>query len=579
VADLRTLLELRQAYPLSWSSDGSWLLVASDLSGTRQLYRLSVNGGDLEQLTSIAEPVEGQLLPDDRLLHEIDEGGNERTQLYLDGEPLVVDPRYIHRSPHVSRDGTLLAYATNRRNGLDFDVVVRWLESGEERSFELGGLCSSGAISPDGRWVVAGQAGDLSGDSNLFLLGIDSGEVVHVTPHEGQAEYLDPVWLGDSSGFLCATNDGRDTFAISRYTIGGGWEAVVESEWDLECFGDEGGRRLLVVANEDGYSRIDGLPLPADGVAEHFVFSPDGTQIAFGFSTTTEPHQVWIHDFGTGKTLKLTDLGSVDDGIEPELHRVESFDSESIPVFLFLPEGDGPFPVVVTVHGGPESQWQPWYSSGFGALTQYLVGCGYAVAAPNVRGSTGYGKRFEHLDDVEKRLDSVEDLASLHSWLSARPEIDGSRAVVYGRSYGGYMVLAALAFQPELWAAGIEFVGISNLRTFLENTSVWRRAAREREYGPLSDPELLERLSPWSRLDAIKAPLFIEHGRNDPRVPVSESEAIHEELVRRGVRCELVIYEDEGHMVEKLTNRVDVFERATAFLDEVLEPAEVAPIR
>jgi len=201
------------------------------------------------------------------------------------------------------------------------------------------------------------------------------------------------------------------------------------------------------------------------------------------------------------------------------------------------------------------------------------------VVAPNVRGSSGYGKRFEHLDDVEKRLDSVADLASLHAWLAARPEIDGSRAVVYGRSYGGYMVLAALAFQPELWAAGIEFVGISNLRTFLENTSIWRRAAREREYGPLSDPELLERLSPWSRLDAIRAPLFIEHGRNDPRVPVSESEAIHEELVRRGVRCELVIYEDEGHMVEKLANRVDVFERATSFLDEVLERAEVAPIR
>jgi dipeptidyl aminopeptidase/acylaminoacyl peptidase len=357
------------------------------------------------------------------------------------------------------------------------------------------------------------------------------------------------------------------------------WETVHESSWDSSCFGDKEGRHLLVEANEDGYSRIDGLPLPEDGVAEHFVFSPDGTRVAFGFSTTTEPQQVWIHDFGSGGAMKVTDLGSVEDGVDPELHRFESFDGESIPVFLFLPEGDGPFPVVVTVHGGPEGQWRPWYSSGFGALTQYLVARGYAVAAPNVRGSTGYGKRFEHLDDVEKRLDSVADLASLHEWLSATPEIDGSRAVVYGRSYGGYMVLAALAFQPELWAAGIEFVGISNLRTFLENTSVWRRAAREREYGPLSDPELLLSLSPWSRLEEIKAPLFIEHGRNDPRVPVSESEAIHSELVRRGVRCELVIYEDEGHMVEKLTNRVDVFERATDFLDEVLETAQVTPIR
>ena len=579
MGDLRTLLELRQAYPLSWSSDGSWLLVASDLSGTRQLYRLALDGGELEQLTRYDEPVEGQLLLDDRLLLEIDEGGNERTQLYLDGDPLVVDPRYIHHSPHISHDGSLLAYATNRRNGRDFDIVVRQLESGEESTFELGGMCFAGDFSPDGRWAVAGQLGELAGDSNLFLLGTETGEVVHVTSHEGSAEYGDPVWLADSSGFLCATNEGRDTFAISRYALGGGWEVEHESDWDLDCVGDDAGRRVLVVANEDGYSRVDGLSLPGDGVAGHFVFSSDGTRVAFAFSTPIEPNQVWVHDFEAGSARKLTDLGGVEDGVEPELHRVESFDGESIPVFLFLPEGDGPFPVVVTVHGGPEAQWQPWYSSGFGALTQYLVARGYAVAAPNVRGSSGYGKRFEHLDDVEKRLDSVEDLRALHGWLAERPEIDGSRAVVYGRSYGGYMVLAALAFQPELWAAGIEFVGISNLRTFLENTSIWRRAAREREYGPLSDPALLERLSPWSRLDAIKAPLFIEHGRNDPRVPVSESEAIHAELVRRGVRCELVIYEDEGHMVEKLANRVDVFERATSFLDEVLEPAEVAPIR
>jgi dipeptidyl aminopeptidase/acylaminoacyl peptidase len=479
----------------------------------------------------------------------------------------------------VSRDGRFLAYATNRRNGRDFDIVVRELESGEERAFELEGYALVESVSPDGRYVVAVRGNERAGDSDLFLIELETGAVEHVTPHEDAAEYGLTVWLGDSSGFYASTNEGRDTAAIARYTIGGGWEVVRDSEWDLACYGDDAGRRLVVVANEDGYSRSEDLPLPGDGVAEHFVFSPDASRVAFGFSTTTEPQQVWLHDFESGESRKLTDLGRVEDGVEPSLHRFESFDGESIPVFLFVPEGEGPFPVVVTIHGGPEGQWQPWYSGGFGAFTQYLVSRGYAVAAPNVRGSTGYGKRFEHLDDVEKRLDSVADLASLHAWLAARPEIDGSRAVVYGRSYGGYMVLAALAFQPELWAAGIEFVGISNLRTFLENTSEYRRAVREREYGPLSDPELLERLSPWSRLDAIRAPLFIEHGRNDPRVPVSESEAIHAELVRRGVRCELVIYEDEGHMVEKLVNRIDSFERATAFLDEVLGAAEVAPIR
>jgi len=227
VGDLRTLLELRQAYPLSWSRDGTWLLVASDLSGTRQLYRLSLAGGELEQLTSYAEPVEGQLLPDDRLLLEIDEGGNERTQLYLDGEPLVVDPRFIHRFPAVSRDGSLLAYSTNRRNGIDFDIVVRSLESGEERIFELDGLWANGDFSPDSRRLVAIRRGESSGDDDLFLLRVESGEVVHITPHYGAAEYLTPVWSADGSFLYAATNEERDTFAIARYDVAANaWETV-----------------------------------------------------------------------------------------------------------------------------------------------------------------------------------------------------------------------------------------------------------------------------------------------------------------------------------------------------------------
>jgi dipeptidyl aminopeptidase/acylaminoacyl peptidase len=165
----------------------------------------------------------------------------------------------------------------------------------------------------------------------------------------------------------------------------------------------------------------------------------------------------------------------------------------------------------------------------------------------------------------------VRDLASLHAWLSSRPAIDGSRAVVYGRSYGGYMVLAALAFQPSLWAGGIEAVGISSLVTFLQNTSDYRRASREREYGSLAeDADFLLRASPMTHIDAIRAPLFIQHGRNDPRVPVSESEHIHDVLTKRGIECELLIFEDEGHTIEKLGNRIEAFTRMTAFLDRVL---------
>jgi dipeptidyl aminopeptidase/acylaminoacyl peptidase len=589
MANLRALLEMRQASPLQFSDDGVRLLVASNIPGTQQLYELPSRGGELRQLTDFGDPVSGQFLPDGRILLERDEGGNERTQLYLFGEelaPLVVDARFIHGTPHVARGGTVLAYATNRRNGSDFDIVAHELGSGEERTFEIGGYCGVESVSPDGRWIVIERTGERSADNDLFLIDVESGDVVHATPHDEPAEYYAPVWLSDGSGFLLATNEGRDTFAIARHDLAPGTRAVVhESEWDLEPYGDDAGRSVLVVANEDGYSRLElrdpqtldlreRVPLPGRGVVEHPVFSRDGSLLAFSFSSAVEPHDVYLYDLDRDSLQRLTTSpGDVDPAtlVEPTLHRFESFDGESVPVYLFEPEGDGPFPVVVMVHGGPEAQWLPWFAPSFAPLTQHLVSHGYAVAAPNVRGSTGYGKRYAQLDDVEKRLDSVRDLASLHEWLSARPEIDGSRSVVYGRSYGGYMVLAALAFQPELWAAGIEAVGISSLVTFLEHTSDYRRAAREREYGSLAhDRKFLLEASPMTHIDAIRAPLFIQHGRNDPRVPVSESEHIYAVLTEKGIPCELLIFEDEGHTVAKLSNRIETFTRAVAFLERVL---------
>jgi dipeptidyl aminopeptidase/acylaminoacyl peptidase len=591
--DLRALLEMRQASPLSFSQDGEQLLVDSNVPGTRQLYLVSSRGGDLRPLTHFDEPVSGQLLPDGRLLLEKDAGGNERTQLYLldaepgaEAEPLVVDPRFIHASPHVGREGTLLAYSTNRRNGTDFDIVARDLRGGEEQTFELGGWCNVVAISPDGRWIAAERLGERTGDSDIFLLDVATGEVAHATPHEGDAEYGCPAWLPDGSAFLAPTNVGRDTFAIGRYDVASrSWTLVVESDWDLDCIADDAGRSVLVVVNEDGYSRLElrdprtlelleEVPLPRRGVVEHPMFSRDGSLLAFAFSSPTEPFDVYVYDLDARELTRVTtsprdvDVSTL---VEPELHRFESFDGVSVPVFLFRPAAEGPHPVVVMVHGGPEGQWRPWFHTSFAPLTQHLLSRGYAVAAPNVRGSTGYGKRYEHLDDVRLRLDSVRDLASLHGWLASHPGIDGSRAVLYGRSYGGYMVLAGLAFQPELWAAGIEMVGISSLVTFLENTSDYRRAAREREYGSLAhDRDFLVEASPMTHIDAVRAPLFIEHGQNDPRVPVSESRHIHRVLTEKGIRCELVVYEDEGHTIEKLANRIDCFTRAAAFLDEAL---------
>ncbi|TMM09014.1 MAG: S9 family peptidase [Actinobacteria bacterium] len=512
----------------------------------------------MRQLTFDEEAVTGRFLPDGRILVERDSGGNERTQLFVGEEPLVVDERYIHGTPHAA--GRTLAYATNRRNGVDFDIVARDLETGREGTFELGGYCSVAAISPDGLRIVAERYGELSGDSDLFLCEVENGEVAHLTPHEAPAEHVTPCFVGDE--IVWATDEGRDTLAVGDF----------QSDWDLTCFA--GGRSLLIHANEDGYSRLtlDGveIPLPGRGVVESPVLSADGSKLAFSFSTPTRPAEVYV--FEGGALRQVTVVADPPAGlVEPTLHRFASFDRESIPVFLFTPPGEGPFPVVVTVHGGPEAQWHPQWHVNYAPLTQYLVSRGYAVAAPNVRGSSGYGKRFEHLDDVRLRLDSVRDLASLHAWLAARPEIDASRAVLYGRSYGGFMVLAGLAFQPELWAAGIESVGISNFVTFLENTSAYRRAVREREYGSLEhDRDFLVEASPTTHVDSIRAPLFIQHGANDPRVPLSESEEIARVLGEKGIRCELVVYPDEGHSIAKLSNRIDSFTRAVAFLDEVL---------
>ena len=587
---LRDLLEVRSAVPADLSRDGSWALVRSNLTGTMQLYRAGRDGG-LERLTDLGEPVLGQLVPaSERVLVLVDEGGNERHQLFLlDPEPgaeleqLVVEPDFLHVEPRFSRDGRLLAYACNRRNGVDMDVFVRVLESGEERCvFAPGGYCETAGFSPDARWLAVVRLTERTGDNDLHLVDLQRDESFVVAPEEEDAYFGEPAWLPDGSAFLFATSSGRDTIGIARLELKRhAWEYVLESGWDLRCHLDRAGRHLLVEANEEGASRLElrdprtlalerELELPGRGVADPFVSSDDGRWLAFGFTSPRVAGDVWLVETDTGETRRLTRSPAPVSGeelAEPTLHRFESFDGETIPVFLFEPRGEPPAPVVIDIHGGPEAQrrrvWLP--------LVQFFVSLGFAVAQPNVRGSTGYGKRFEHLDDVRKRLDSVRDLVALHDWLARDARLDAGRTALYGGSYGGYMVLAALAFHPGRWAAAVDVVGISSLVTFLENTSEWRRGFREREYGSLEhDRDFLEDVSPVAHVDRIETPLFIIHGANDPRVPLGEAEQIHRALTARGVRCELLVYDDEGHGLSKLKNRLDAYPRAVAFLDEVL---------
>ena len=591
VTDLREFLEARTATPVGFSGDGRFVYISSNLPGTAQLYRVGMEGGELQPLTAMEEPVGAMPVPGgDRVLLQVDSGGNERHQIFLldrPGEsprPLIDEPEWIHWLGSTRHDGRAFSYQCNRRNGTDFDVYVYDLETDENRLvFDMGGWCSPRSFSPDGRWLSVIRFTERNMDSDLYLVELGTGRILHVNPHEGDASVRSIAWLPDSASVYFSTDQDREFAAIAKYTLSSErWEYVLEGEWDTSLTLDLAGQRGVLSSNEDGFSRlrvVDGvtleltreLDLPEPGVVTSAEFSPDGSQIAVGLSSPNIPGDTWVYDTESGRSHRLTASPNPVAGramTNPELVRFKSFDGLSVPAFVFRPETSAsPAPVVVQIHGGPEGQSLPAWNP----MIQYFVARGYGVIVPNVRGSTGYGRTYHHLDDVRLRLDSVRDLAALHDWIAADPGLDENRAALYGGSYGGFMVLAGLTFQPERWAAAVDIVGISSFVTFLENTSPWRRKFREREYGSLeNDRDFLHEISPLSHIDKLQAPLFIIHGANDPRVPLSEAEQIAKLLEQKGIRHELAVYADEGHGLAKLANRLDAYPRAVDFLDEVL---------
>lgn len=296
------------------------------------------------------------------------------------------------------------------------------------------------------------------------------------------------------------------------------------------------------------------------------VWSPDSTTVALSFTAPGVPLGALLAQVSTGTVRELA-VAAVDGPVLlPVSHRVPAADGERIPCFVY-PPCDAPAAglagsAVVVVHGGPEGQ----ATREFDAVVQGLAAAGHTVFVPNVRGSAGYGRRWLSLDDVRLRLDSVADLAAIAAWAPAQG-VQAGRIALWGGSYGGYMVLAGLTMQPQLWAAGVDIVGISSLVTFLQNTSAYRRAAREREYGSLADDrEFLHEASPLTHIDAITAPLFVIHGANDPRVPLSEAQQLAAAVRARGQDCELLVYGDEGHGLARRANRLDAYPRAFDFL-------------
>jgi len=354
---------------------------------------------------------------------------------------------------------------------------------------------------------------------------------------------------------------------------------------DWECQGlqvSRCGRYVMFCANEEGYSNlyvIDGwmnrqLPSPeTKGVIGSYHFRSD-MSIVFTYQFPKRASQVYSYDLKEETTRQLTWSSAQGlnphEFIQPRLIHFESFDGLNVPAFLFLPKGykrGKKIPMVLHFHGGPEGQFRPMFYKHF----QYLLELGIGVCAPNIRGSSGYGSSYMALDDYKLRMDSVKDGAELAHYLVNQGMTDYDKLGVVGGSYGGFMVLALITNYPEIFSAAVDVVGISNLVTFLQNTKPYRRALREKEYGPLSDEEFLKSISPINKIDNVKTPLLVVHGETDPRVPLEEAQQVVDRLQELGREVEALYFPDEGHGVRKLANQIVYYERMIQFFVKYLK--------
>lgn len=602
-------LNIRSAVAPVLSPDGSRVAFLTDVTGTFQAWSVGTRGeGDARwprQLTFLNEKV-WELYGTSAAPHLIavsDVGGNERYQFHLISNfgvdeqgheshavrRLTTDPNAIHTFGAWSHSGQEIVYTSNARNGVDFDLYRMDLRTSAATFLhQARGLRSAVAWSPDGRTVLSTEE-VATLEVDVYALDLNTGEERRLTANSQPARFRAIQWAAQSLYLL--TDATHDRGALCRMDPADGTLTPLFSaddepgEGELELFAvAHDGRTAAFTLNVQGYSRLYLLDLHSgrrqrvedlpDGVISSIRFNARGTFLVFALQTpvaTSDVRTVRVLD-ATTRQLTFSNRAGLDATTfsTPSLVHYPTFDGREIPAFLYIPQGSAPaggFPCVLYVHGGPASQLRPELFVSF----QYFLSQGLAILAPNVRGSTGYGRAYMALDDVEQRMDSVADLRAAVDWLHARPAINGTRIAIYGRSYGGFMVLAALTEYPEAFAAGIDVVGISNWITFLERTGPWRRAHREREYGSLErNRAFLERISPIHKAEGIRAPLLVLAGENDPRVPISESEQVVARVRAGGGSVEFVRYADEGHIFSKLGNRIDSFTQMADFLNRHL---------
>ena len=581
---------------LSYSPDSQEIVYSVNTSGQFNLWRQPVSGGYPHQVTTFEEETVRTVgwSPDgDTFLFLADRQGDEFTAPHFvsvlggEAERLTNEPevQYDLGPGSWSADGRFIHYAGNDREPTEQDLIVREVATGNERRVLTGGLYQGVAFSPDGRYISAVFA-KTNTDFTAYVVDLESGEATKLPVGDDGDLRMPGPWLPDSTGLYVLTNHGREFLGAGVYDLASGsftWDLT--PDWDLEELEISADGSLMVwVVNEDGKSILHArdlrsgkdrsLPEIPLGVVRTMAIAPDGSSIALLLGTPVASAELYIVDLSAGETRQITwgMLGGVapETMIEPELIRYPSHDGREIPAWLYKPAGVGPFPVVLSIHGGPEAQERPLYN--YNGLYQYLLSQGIGILAPNVRGSSGYGISYQKLIHRDWGGAELKDFEAAHTYLGTLDWTRMDRIGVFGGSFGGFATLSCVSRLPKLWAAAVDLVGPSNLVTFAKAVPpTWRAIMKEWVGDPETEVDFMMSRSPITYVDQIETPLFVIQGANDPRVVKAESDQIVARLRERGVTVRYDVYEDEGHGFTKRSNSLKAMGDTAAFLIEHLK--------
>jgi len=595
----RAYLNTRSANLVDWTPDGSGLLITTRFGEVNQLHLVAQPMGARQQITFADEPIsEAAFRPVEGasdLIYVWDKGGSEFFQLFAKDletgkTKLLTDGKSRNQDFVWSHKGDRIAFNSTRRNGKDTDVYVATPDgvATAQPLTTLEGSFTPIAFSQDDSKLLIGQYISVN-RAFIYVADLKTGQVTKVRPDLDNVLQSGVAFTPDGKGLFIVSDEAGEFRRLGVLDLGSGQVKWVSEDipWDVEDVAvSDDGKTVAYAFNEGGWSGLRLLdattlkhkkaPEFPKGVIGGMEFSPDGRRLAAAVSQPTAPGDVFVADLSSGKVEQWTrsEVGGLntENFATVDLIQYPTFDQvdgrpRQIPAFIYKPKAaQGKLPVIISIHGGPEGQSRPGFSSTYQFWANEL---GAAVLVPNVRGSTGYGKTFVKLDNGFKREDSVKDIGALLDWIEKQPDLDKDRVAVVGGSYGGYMSLASMTHYNDRLAGGISVVGISNFVTFLESTQEYRRDLRRPEYGDERDPAMREHLmkiSPLTNAAKITKPMLIVQGANDPRVPRGESEQIVQQIRRNGGDAWYVLAMDEGHGFRKKTNQFhDQMARAMFF--------------